>query len=76
MVELIHIRPQRLTKIDIWKKAENSRNKYVSPIDKTPVPIIEIVEINIQNIEGESRRDNHEHLHLMNLLQPTLRAVR
>jgi len=48
VVELIHIRPQRLTKIDIWKKAENFRNKYVSPIDKTPVPIIEIVEIDLK----------------------------
>lgn len=52
MVKLIHIKPQRLTKSEIWSKSEEFRNKYVSPIDRIPVPIIEIIEIDLKIYPG------------------------
>ncbi|MHA1703382.1 MAG: ImmA/IrrE family metallo-endopeptidase [Promethearchaeota archaeon] len=42
------IKPQRLKKSEIWNKSEEFRNKYVSPINKVPVPIIEIAEIDLK----------------------------
>lgn len=45
---MITIKPQRLTKAKIWNESESFRNKYVSPIDKVPVPIVEIAEIDLK----------------------------
>ena len=42
------IKPPRLTKAEIWNKSEEFRNKYVSPVDRIPVPIIEIIEIDLK----------------------------
>jgi len=43
----IFIHPPRLTRQFIYQKAEEFRRKYVDPIDRVPVPIIDIVEIKL-----------------------------
>ena len=41
-------KPQQLRWVEIRKKAEEFRNEYVKPVDLIPVPIEEIVEIDLE----------------------------
>lgn len=42
------IEPRRLRKEEIWEEAENFRKLYVKPLDLIPVPIEEILEIDLR----------------------------
>ena len=42
------IKPPRLSLEDIRNFAEDFRSKYVKPIDLVPVPIMEIVEVDLE----------------------------
>ena len=45
---MTHIRPPRLTWLQVREKAEAFRADYVVPVDILPIPIIEIVELNLK----------------------------
>ncbi len=45
---MTHIRPPRLTWAQVREKAEEFRSRYVDPVDRLPVPIVEIVELELK----------------------------